>query len=70
MKVLIGIAFKFLFIHGKGQRISNVIKYEFRSLTFNLKLAQTLYYDNRPIKSGSVEGNTLTDINTALKWVL
>ncbi|MBL6663725.1 MAG: helix-hairpin-helix domain-containing protein [Flavobacteriales bacterium] len=58
------------FHYGEGQRISTVFKYKFRSLTFNLKLAQTLYYDNTPIKSGSVEGNTLTEIKLALKWVL
>ena len=44
--------------------------YKFRSLTFNLKLAQTLYYNDTPIKSGSVEGNTWTEIKLALKWVL
>lgn len=44
--------------------------YKFRSLTFNLKLAQTLCCNNTPIKSGSVEGNTWTEIKLALKWVL
>ena len=54
----------------EGQRISTVFKYKFRSLTFNLKLAQTLYYNYTPINSGSVEGNTWTEIKLALKWVL
>ena len=58
------------FVEGRGERISTVFKYKFRSLTFNLKLAQTLYYNDTPIKSGSVEGNTLTEKKLALKWVL
>ena len=49
---------------------SAFFKYKFRSLTFNLKLAQTLYYNDTHIKSGSVEGNTWTEIKLALKWVL
>ena len=58
------------FHYGEGQRISTVFKNKFRSLTFNLKLAQTLCYNVKPIKSGSVEGNKWTEIKLALKWVL
>jgi len=60
-------SFSVPFHYGEGQRISTVFKYKFRSLTFNLKLAQTLFYDNTAIKSGSVEGNTWTEIKAALK---
>ena len=63
-------AFYVPFHYGEGQRLSSVFKYKFRNLTFNLKLAQTLYYDDTPIKSGSVEGSRLSEIKLAVKWIL
>ena len=63
-------AFSVPSFYGEGQRIVGVIKYRFiKKWTINLKLAQTAYFDNTPIRGGSVQGHTLTDIKILLRWI-
>ena len=63
-------SFSVPFHYGEGQRLSAVLRYKIKNVTLNAKLAQTLYYDNTDIKSGSVEANKSTEIKLVLKWVL
>ena len=63
-------SFSVPFHYGEGQRLSAVLRYKIKNVTLNAKLAQTLYYDNTEVKSGSVEGNKSTEIKLVLKWVL
>ena len=41
-----------------------------RQLSLNFKIAQTQYYDNTPIRSGSIKGDKLTDFKILVKYVL
>lgn len=57
--------------YGEGQRIVGVLKCKInRQLSLNFKIAQTLYYDNTPIRSGSIKGDKLTDFKILVKYVL
>lgn len=57
--------------YGEGQRIVGILKCKInRQLSLNFKIAQTLYYDNTPIRSGSVKGDKLTDFKILVKYVL
>jgi hypothetical protein len=56
--------------YGEGQRISTVFKYKLQKMTLNIKLGQTLFYDNTQVKSGSVEGHKSTEVKLVLKWIL
>jgi len=48
-----------------------LFKYRFnKHLTFNFKLAQTVYFDETPIRSGSVKGDRITDFKVLNKYVL
>jgi hypothetical protein len=58
------------FHYGEGQRISTVFKYKLQKMTLNIKLGQTLFYDNTQVKSGSVEGHKSTEVKLVLKWIL
>ena len=55
--------------YGEGQRIVGVLKYKFTNKwTVNLKLAQTNYFDNTPIRGGSVQGHALTEFKLLMRW--
>ena len=41
-----------------------------RQLSLNFKIAQTQYYYNTPIRSGSIKGDKLTDFKILVKYVL
>lgn len=57
--------------YGEGQRIIGLLKYKLnKQLTLNFKVAQTLYYDNTSIRSGSIEGDRLTDFKILVKYVM
>lgn len=57
--------------YGEGKRVVGLLKYRFnKHLTFNFKLAQTVYFDETPIRSGSVKGDRLTDFKVLIKYVL
>jgi hypothetical protein len=57
--------------YGEGQRIVGVLKCKInRQLSLNFKIAQTQYYDNTPIRSGSIKGDKLTDFKILVKYVL
>ena len=57
--------------YGEGQRIVGVLKCKInKQLSLNFKIAQTLYYDNTPIRSGGVKGDKLTDFKILVKYVL
>ena len=62
-------AFSVPSFYGEGQRIVGVLKYRFiKKWTIYLKLAQTAYFDNTPIRGGSVQGHTLTDFKILMRW--
>ena len=63
-------SFSVPFHYGEGQRISTVFKYKLQKMTLNIKLGQTLFYDNTQVKSGSVEGHKSTEVKLVLKWIL
>ena len=53
------------------KRGDKLLKYRFnKHLTFNFKLAQTVYFDETPIRSGSVKGDRITDFKVLIKYVL
>ena len=57
--------------YGEGQRIVGVLKCKInRQLSLNFKIAQTQYYDNTPIRSGSIKGDKLIDFKILVKYVL
>lgn len=57
--------------YGEGQRLVGLVKYKYnRNLTINFKIAQTIYFDNTPIRSGSIEGDRLTEFKLLVKYVM
>lgn len=61
-------AFSVPSFYGQGQKSVIVFKYKFsRNWMFNFKFSQIYFFDNTPIRSGSVNGNKLTEYKLLVK---
>ena len=56
--------------YGEGQKYVAILSYKMKSkLTINFKYAQTQYFDQTPIRGGSIEGQLFSEFKILLKQV-